>query len=549
MTAENRIGWNCGAQRYPIAALVLCLMLAGCGGGGGGGNGGANAAPDGVTVSGTVTFDRVPQDSVSGGLDYESTRQDPVRGAIVEAVADNGSILAAGVTDGRGAYSLVVPPQTTLKIRIKAEMLRNGTPAWSFRVIDNIEGMLYAIESVSFSTGTQRVVRNLRAASGWDGSAYTEARAAAPFAILDTVYEQLQLVLEVDPDLVFPELELNWSPLNRSSSDFNPELGEIITTAYFSFEQPVAIYVLGDENVDTDEYDQHVVAHEWGHYLEDQLARSDSIGGSHTIFGFLDPRLAMSEGWSNAWSAMSLDDSVYRDTSGFGQANAFSFDIESNTTFNPGWYNESSVHSVLYDVFDQSNDGLDTIGLGFGPIYQTLTGAYGTSEPLTTVFSFMTSLKAGQPGAADAVNALLEGQDIVGIGMNEWGSTETNDAGTTDVLPVYTVQRDGGAPVTACSLSSFGTYNRLSTRRFLRLRIGSDGIYDFRVRGPDGSDPDAVLYTFGIGEVFQSEVDGLENFLVELQAGDYVLEIYEFRNLFDPGVGKVCLDTTVEAVG
>jgi hypothetical protein len=546
---ENGNDLNCRAQRYPVAALVLCLVLGGCGGGGGGGNGAANSAPDSVTVSGRVTFDRVPQDSVSGGLDYESTRSDPVRGATVEAVAENGSILSADVTDDRGDYSLVVPSQTTLTIRVRAEMVRTGRPAWSFRVIDNIEGMLYAIESGSFSSGTQGVVRNMRAASGWDGSAYSEARAAAPFAILDTVYEQLQLVLEVDPDLVFPELELNWSPLNRSSSDFNPELGEIITTAYFSFEQPVAIYVLGDENVDTDEYDEHVVAHEWGHYLEDQLARSDSIGGSHTIFGFLDPRLAMSEGWSNAWSAMALDDSVYKDTSGFGQASAFSFDIESNTTFNPGWYNESSIHSVLYDVFDQSNDGIDTIGLGFGPIYRTLTGAYGNGVPLTTIFSFMTGLKADEPGATDAVNALLEGQNIVGIGMDEWGSTETNDAGTTDVLPVYAVQRDGGAPVTACSISSFGTYNRLSTRRFLRLRISSDGIYEFRVRGPDGSDPDAVLYTFGVGEVFQSEVDGLENFFVELLAGDYVLEVYEFGNLFEPGVGRVCLDTTVEAVG
>ena len=35
---------------------------------------------------------------------------------------------------------------------------------------------------------------------------------------------------------------------------------------------------------------------------------------------------------------------------------------------NEGWYNESSVHSVLYDIFDDASDGLDATAVGFGPL-------------------------------------------------------------------------------------------------------------------------------------------------------------------------------------
>jgi len=76
------------------------------------------------------------------------------------------------------------------------------------------------------------------------------------------------------------------------------------------------IRILGDENNDTDEYDAHVVVHEFGHYFENSLSRADSIGGPHTQSDRLDARIAFGEGWGNALSGMILDDPVYRDSSG-----------------------------------------------------------------------------------------------------------------------------------------------------------------------------------------------------------------------------------------
>ena len=54
----------------------------------------------------------------------------------------------------------------------------------------------------------------------------------------------------------------------------------------------------------TDEYDDHVVVHEWAHYFEANFSRSDSIGGDHASDNVLDIRLAFGEGFGNAYSAM-----------------------------------------------------------------------------------------------------------------------------------------------------------------------------------------------------------------------------------------------------
>src|SRR5690606_27529101 len=115
-----------------------------------------------------------------------------------------------------------------------------------------------------------------------------------------------------------PPLELRWSPKNKTAYG-DASLGEIGTTYYGGD----AIYILGDENNDTDEYDRHVILHEWGHYVEMAFSRSDSIGGDHGYSDKLDMRVALSEGFANAFSAMMLDDPSYRDTSGAQQAAGF----------------------------------------------------------------------------------------------------------------------------------------------------------------------------------------------------------------------------------
>ena len=94
--------------------------------------------------------------------------------------------------------------------------------------------------------------------------------------------------------------------------------------------------MLGAASNDTDEFDQHVVAHEFHHFLEDAVSRADSVGGTHSLDERLDPRVAFSEGFANAFSAMVLDDPVYRDSFGVAQGEDFSFNMESDASTRAG---------------------------------------------------------------------------------------------------------------------------------------------------------------------------------------------------------------------
>lgn len=71
------------------------------------------------------------------------------------------------------------------------------------------------------------------------------------------------------------------------------------------------LYILGGVNgdvkkSDTDHFDDSVILHEYGHFLEDTYGHSESPGGSHTGNFIIDPRLAWSEGWANYFQAAVL---------------------------------------------------------------------------------------------------------------------------------------------------------------------------------------------------------------------------------------------------
>src|SRR5690606_14050376 len=99
---------------------------------------------------------------------------------------------------------------------------RTGTPAWSYRVVDNTAAdALFVLDGPRLSLAGADQTLNLHAPSGWDGAAYSDPRSAAPFAILDTVRDAADFVLQSAPDTVFPPLILHWSPNNSPTRGAN----------------------------------------------------------------------------------------------------------------------------------------------------------------------------------------------------------------------------------------------------------------------------------------------------------------------------------------
>jgi hypothetical protein len=540
--------------RFAMLAL-LAFELVGCGGGGGGGSAPA-AGPTNVVISGAVTFDFVPPSPAGNGLDYAATVAAPARGVAIQLIdAGNGTtVLASTTTDASGRYSLDAPAQRRSFLRVRAEMMRTGTPAWHFRVVDNTRGdALYALDGSSFNTGSADQIRNLNAASGWDGASYSDPRAAAPFSIIDTVYQSVQLVLSADPDAIFPPLDLHWSENNVPATGAIED-GLITTTFYSETIGGGGIFILGQADNDTDEYDQHVIAHEWGHYFEFNLSRSDSIGGAHGPADQLDFRLAYGEGFGNAFAAMVKNDSVYRDSFGLGQAGAFSFDVEGEDAFWPaaveGWFSEGSVQEILWDLFDSAADiPEDTLSLGFAPLYEVLTDQQITTRALTGIFTVLAALKAQLPARAAEIDALAGVESISPI-VDEYGSGEGNSGSpaNADVLPIYRTLSIPGGPVEVCSNVDFGQREGLGVARFLRIDVAAAGNFTVTATPtlvPPGrlAAPRIIFHQAG-----QLTNPGVSPASANLIVGEAVIEVYERSNA-ERGllpIGRTCFNVTIQ---
>lgn len=504
--------------------------------------------PSSVMITGAVTFDLVPFNAATNGLDYDAITQAPARGIVVQALDSGGAVLDTDITNNSGQYSVSVSANTDVRIRARARLMETAIANWDVTVRDNTNGDAdYVLDGGLSSSGAADSTRNLNAGSGWGGASYTGNRAAAPFAILDVIYNAKMLINNASPGTNFPDLQVYWSPNNRAATG-NVADGDIGTTSYARMGGGLpTIRVLGNADNDTDEYDRHVMAHEYGHYVEDQLARADNIGGAHSISERLDPRVAMSEGWGNAFSGMVEDNPIYRDSGGAMQASGFSFSVESGSVGTAGWFSESSVQAVIYDLFDTSDDGVDVISDGFAPIFASLTDPDYIADPApVTIFSFLTSFRMNSSASDAAIDALVNSEGINGTGS--YGVGETNDGGITTVLPVFKTLTVGGAPVTLCSTNDAGTNNKLGNYDFARLTIATTGSYTLtmtRTSGPTGRDPDFFIsQASNLIDSADSTVPDTEVLTRNLSAGDYWIDAFDFFNIDDTAgtPGDVCFD-------
>ena len=582
-------GWLRGALLLGVA-----LTLTACGGGGGGG-GGSNGGETGPTppgtgtVTGQITFERVPYRTANGiyALDFAAGTQAPARGVVVELLpGGGGTALATTVTDASGRYTMSVNAGTSVQLRVRAKLTESGAnPAYTVTVVDNTSANApYVFDGATFAAAAGTTTRNVNFASGWNATtnAYVDsARAAAPFAILDTLYKAITAIRGADAAARFPELNVHWSTRNKPVNDpFQVSSGNINSTFFIAEASgtgadamPAGIYVLGDAATDTDEYDEAVIAHEYGHYYQHVFSRDESIGGEHSIGQSTDLRLAFSEGWGNAFSSMMRGSSSYKDSGTPGTAQGFGFDIEPNDlddqTGSTGWYSEGSIEEILWDAYDNNaGESGDTVALGFGPIHAVMKGELKQTPALVSVFPFLAALKAANPGSAAGIDALGQASGIVMAGIDAWGSTETNNGGRADNLPVYrTVAINGGA-VTAVSTNNVGgtrkLYNGRGGRKFFRLNVPTTGTVSIRLAGPAGADADFYLFqgTAGLVEFggcpgSTSSPEGcsgkpteVETWSKTLAAGNYVLEVLDFNRIDDtatpaPTLGDTTLSLTV----
>lgn len=500
-----------------------------------------------VNVTGTIRYQRVPFGvPTNQGLDYAAQTMQPARGIVVRALEGaSDTILATATTNESGVYSLSVAANTSIRVQAVAQMAREAPlalPRWNFRVMDFLDNLgnekpdpvpYVFTDAAAFNSSTAGA-HDLAIPSGFNAiGTVTGTRASAPFAILDTVYRARQTVLSVAPNTEFPPLVLDWAADNPGGETYYDP-------------GPVAITLSADPTEDTDEFDAHVIAHEFGHYVEDSFSRADNIGGPHGRGDKLDIRVAFGEGFGYAFAAIVLNDPVARDSFVNGSTQVSStFNVETNPPTNPAgatmgdygcFCSESSVWSILWDLYDPVADANDTLSLGFAPIWSVLTGPQRTTPAFTSIFSFIAALKAARPGDATAINTLVSAQNISNV-IDAFATGESHfptSVPSSAALPLYTTATIGGPPLILFSTDDEGLYNALGNRRFIRFDVaGSSRSVTITASSSNTNmaDTDFVVYRNGsvVAFGFNPPPDP-ETRTFTASPGTYIIDVYDCAN-------------------
>ena len=476
-----------------------------------------------VEISGTVYYERIHVKNVGGSsmLDYSNITKETAKQVSVEAIDRSNSLVDSTFTDDKGDYTLSnIPNNTDIKIRVYAKMKKSNR--WDLKVLDNKDGnSLYGIEGNFKNSGNSNSIRDLTASSSNQSS--------PPFAILDSIYLAMRRFIAIDSNINFPPLKVNWSTQNINSGTYYDGINTIM--------------MQGDQQGDSDEYDDHIVIHEWGHYFEKNFSRADNIGGQHGTGEYLDIRVAFGEGWGNSLSAMITDDPIYFDTMG---SDGWNMNVETASHDTPGWFSEASIQRILYDIYDSHNDGKDRLSLGLKPIYEVLTHGEKNTPAFTSIFSFITELKKAYPNSTSKVDDITSSEEIATI-EDSYGSNRIYNL-EDGSLPLYRTLIVDKTIGNVCSLNYYGAYNKLANHKYIRFSINKSDTYPIEVKQLNGSssDPEFQLFKTSPFENISTNENGkkgIEKASLALDSGEYLLDIYDSNN-----IDKACYNVSVGQV-
>jgi len=549
--------------RLLAICVVALLLTAGCpGGSGGGSSGGAStlpqillgpdggsADPDGtpvsLTVTGSVSYERLPVTDTGFGAPVTA----PARGVLVEFVVHDtlDTLLDSTTTDTLGNYTATFTTSQDFYVRARAQ---SGTGP-------DIDRVLHTATDPLLVHGVSSPILN-RAAGNQNADllathSLPHARGGA-FAALDTVQRLRDSISASIPS--FGPVDVFWAAGNQGAdfqgvpfatgSGLNGPLGN------------PGIFLVGGtqaspSTTDHDQYDEAVIAHEWSHLLMFQFSRDNNFGGPHAG-EHLIPSAAWGEGVVNAIGCALLGMAVYRDTVGYppGQSSVqFEFDLESGLLpgSGTGYHNEFIVSRVVWDILDggagwpADTDG-DPVAVDKDDFLASLMALRTRSAPYEVAWlaSFMQQLTDdGHMLVADA-NALMTpygetfppgggsdpfpelltvGAPAVGGTLDAHSGTDPNPVLGTQANAVYRIELVTAQTVAFTLTATAGSYAPAAHRLELSL-------YDLERNRIEHAEGDAAVKTFSSA----------------LQPGTYIVRV---RHVPDSAAAGMPSDFLLEA--
>jgi hypothetical protein len=275
----------------------------------------------------------------------------PVRLADVQAIGGTSTVLATAVTDVNGNFNFVVPDNKTRDVYLRCLARRTtstGIPVTVSASTSTSDVWAVRGTTVASHPPTQTVnAGTLVAVAGAGGEA---------FNLYDIVLSGTQYV---------NVLRGGESPAPLLLVDFNSSNSTVSNWT--------GSYILAARNAG---YDDTVILHEMGHYVQHTFSAGQSPGGTHNLSNCnQDLRLAFDEGHATyfgcsvrRWLNLPNSQIYVRTTGQAGPGNLqFSFDVETQEPFICyGATSETVVYTALWDIGD-------------GP--STRDGSPGSDEP------------------------------------------------------------------------------------------------------------------------------------------------------------------------
>ena len=447
------------------------------------------------------------------GLQLDRPVMVPIRNALVEVVDSvSGEVLSASQTDRLGWFRAVVPDNRTVRVRISSR-LRD----FPMEVLDNQnQNAPYTIESSLDPDSLGRVLTLV---------AVDENRVSGAFNILEVLQRANDLIRYADPALLPARLSVFWSPENTPGDETFGSRG--VQSSFFDPGRNAA-YLVGDRSVDSDEFDDSVILHEYAHFLAERFSRDDSGGGPHFPGDMLDPRVAWSEGWANFFAGLVQGHPDYRDSSGLAGAGGIGFDLEANSAdlSRPGYWDEFSVHSLLWDLVDIRDDPGDQVSWPYSLVWKAFTDL--REETFVYLPVFLDRILERMPDSAVPLQDLTMARNILfrpfmipsladpvpkplEIGAVRVGELDSFSSGRTNLLQsshLYAFDTSGGNVSLEMRITGTGPAGRSDKNDLDLLLMNSEGAMIARSdRGLNGHS---------------------ELIAIELEPGRYVVEIRSF---------------------
>lgn len=315
---------------------------------------GCRAAATAV-VRGRIVYEDRPQTGRGPVGDIQIL---PVRGATVTVVDDaTMQVLATATTADNGTYAVHYEPPAGM-VHVTAVARSTFAPR-PITVVGN-GGAVHGFGSPSFAAGGDASVDVV----------ITAATAAEAFNVFDQTVTGMD-VLTGELGVAAPSpLKLTWYRGSRNGTYYAGGSG---------------IFLLGDAS-DDDGYDDTVIQHEIGHYVEHTVGRSDSPGGGHDGRP-TDPRLAWSEGYATFWACAADGQPVYSDSNSGG---GFFDNLDTGLTRATGSglsqpVSENMVSQILWDIADAPAPDDDMMTTSNGTEVNAVQRMYLKSATLRSV--------------------------------------------------------------------------------------------------------------------------------------------------------------------